>query len=91
MGDRSLEKAMESFQTPPHRLLQNQWGGERRERGAEPVSYTHLDVYKRQTLLMGVIKQEMGDIRDKFADERRTELTHLEGEIDIEMCIRDRR
>ncbi len=36
---------------------------------------------------MGVIKQEMGDIRDKFADERRTELTHLEGEIDIEDLI----
>ena len=40
-----------------------------------------------ETLLMGVIKQEMGDIRDKFADERRTELTHLEGEIDIEDLI----
>ena len=40
-----------------------------------------------EALLMGVIKQEMGDIRDKFADERRTELTHLEGEIDIEDLI----
>ena len=38
-------------------------------------------------LLMGVIKQEMGDIRDKFADPRRTELTVLEGEIDIEDLI----
>ena len=40
-----------------------------------------------ETLLMGVIKQEMADIRDKFADERRTELTVLEGEIDIEDLI----
>ncbi|MEG0742572.1 MAG: DNA gyrase subunit A [Clostridia bacterium] len=38
-------------------------------------------------LLMGVIKQEMSEIRDKFADDRRTELTHLEGEIDIEDLI----
>ena len=38
-------------------------------------------------LLMGVIKTEMTEIRDKFADERRTELTHLEGEIDIEDLI----
>ncbi|MEA5146146.1 MAG: DNA topoisomerase (ATP-hydrolyzing), partial [Candidatus Limiplasma sp.] len=30
-----------------------------------------------ETLLMGVIKTEMSEIRDKFADERRTELTHL--------------
>ena len=40
-----------------------------------------------ESLLMGVIKQEMADIRDKFADERRTELTVLEGEIDIEDLI----
>ena len=40
-----------------------------------------------ENLLMGVIKQEMGEIRDKFADPRRTELTVLEGEIDIEDLI----
>ena len=40
-----------------------------------------------ESLLMGVIKQEMGEIRDKFADPRRTELTVLEGEIDIEDLI----
>lgn len=38
-------------------------------------------------LLMGVIKEEMIVIRDKFADDRRTELTHMEGEIDIEDLI----
>ena len=40
-----------------------------------------------ESLLMGVIKQEMGEIRDKFSDPRRTELTVLEGEIDIEDLI----
>jgi len=37
--------------------------------------------------LMGVIKTEMTAIREKFADARRTELTHMEGEIDIEDLI----
>ena len=40
-----------------------------------------------EVLLMGVIKEEMSAIRDKFADERRTELTVMEGEIDIEDLI----
>ena len=40
-----------------------------------------------EVLLMGVIKEEMSVIRDKFADERRTELTIMEGEIDIEDLI----
>ncbi len=40
-----------------------------------------------EVLLMGVIKDEMTEIRNKFADPRRTELTVLEGEIDIEDLI----
>ena len=40
-----------------------------------------------EVLLMGVVKEEMSFIRDKFADNRRTELTHMEGEIDIEDLI----
>ncbi len=36
-----------------------------------------------EALLMGVIKQEITAIRDKFGDDRRTELTAIEGEIDI--------
>lgn len=40
-----------------------------------------------ESLLMGVIKKEMTEIRDKYADPRRTELTVLEGEIDIEDLI----
>lgn len=40
-----------------------------------------------EALLMGVIKKEMSEIRDRFADDRRTELTVMEGEIDIEDLI----
>ncbi len=36
-----------------------------------------------ETLLMNVIKQEISVIRDKFGDDRRTELTAIEGEIDV--------
>jgi len=46
-----------------------------------------LSLLNDDGLLMGVIKTEMLEIRDKFADDRRTELTHLEGEIDIEDLI----
>jgi len=40
-----------------------------------------------EQLLMGVIKDELTVIRDKFADDRRTELTTIEGEIDVEDLI----
>ena len=40
-------------------------------------------------LLMNVIKTEITAIRDKFADERRTELTTLEGEIDVADLIQE--
>ena len=42
-----------------------------------------------QRLLMNVIKTEITAIRDKFADERRTELTTLEGEIDVADLIQE--
>ena len=40
-----------------------------------------------EVLLMGVIKEEMNAVRNRFADKRRTELTIMEGEIDIEDLI----
>ncbi len=40
-----------------------------------------------EKLLMGVIKDELTIIRDKFGDDRRTELTTVEGEIDVEDLI----
>ncbi len=39
--------------------------------------------------LMGVIKTEILQIREKFGDERRTELTTIEGEIDVEDLIQE--
>jgi DNA gyrase, A subunit len=40
-------------------------------------------------LLMEVIKTEISAIRDKFADPRRTELTTIDGEIDVEDLIQE--
>ena len=40
-------------------------------------------------LLMDVIKTEITEIRDKFGDDRRTELTTIEGEIDVEDLIQE--
>ena len=42
-----------------------------------------------EKLLMDVIKTEITEIRDKYADERRTELTTIEGEIDVEDLIQE--
>ena len=38
---------------------------------------------------MGVIKEELTEIRDRYGDERRTEITHSEDEIDVEDLIAD--
>jgi len=40
-------------------------------------------------LLMGVIRDEISVIRDKFGDDRRSELTVIEGEIDVEDLIQE--
>ena len=52
----------------------------------EQIAYL-TSLLNDEALLMGVIKTEMQQIRDKFADDRRTELTFIEGEIDIEDLI----
>ena len=52
----------------------------------EQITYLK-SLLENEALLMGVIKDELQLIRDKFADDRRTELTIIEGEIDIEDLI----
>ena len=52
----------------------------------ETIAYLQ-GLLDNEALLMGVIKDEMTAIRSKFADPRRTELTIIEGEIDIEDLI----
>ena len=46
-------------------------------------------ILAHEHLLMGVIKDELTVIRDKFGDDRRTELSIVEGEIDVEDLIQE--
>ncbi len=49
---------------------------------AKTIAYLS-SILSDEGLLMNVIKEEISAIRDKFGDDRRTELTSIEGEIDI--------
>ena len=59
----------------------------------------HADVIERieelrailgdEARVLGLIKEELGEIAERFADERRTEITASEDEIDIEDLIAD--
>jgi len=66
---------------------------------ADKIKQEHADLVERikelreilgdEARVLGLIKDELGEIADTFGDERRTEITHAEGEIDIEDLIAD--
>ena len=66
---------------------------------ADGIKQEHSDVTERiaelrailgdESRVLGVIKEELGEIAERFGDERRTEITHSEDEIDIEDLIAD--
>jgi DNA gyrase subunit A len=66
---------------------------------ADAISSEHRDVMERIAYLreilgderkvMGVIKDELAEIAERFGDERRTEISHSEDELDIEDLIAD--
>ena len=47
------------------------------------------EVLSSETLVYGIIKDELIEIRDKFGDERLTKIVAAEGEIDIEDLIKE--
>jgi DNA gyrase subunit A len=47
------------------------------------------DILGSESRVMELIKEELSEIRERFADERRTEITHSEHEVDIEDLIAD--
>ncbi|MDY3947234.1 MAG: DNA gyrase subunit A [Ezakiella sp.] len=47
------------------------------------------EILANEKLLLNIIKEELTEIRDKYGDERRTEIVLDEGEIDIESLIAD--
>ena len=66
---------------------------------ADAIKQEHADVTERivelrailgdETRVLGVIKEELGEIAERFGDERRTEISHAEDELDIEDLIAD--
>jgi DNA gyrase subunit A len=66
---------------------------------ADKVKQEHADTLERITELrailgdedrvMGLVKEELLEIKERYGDERRTEITHSEDEIDIEDLIAD--
>ncbi len=66
---------------------------------ADSIKQEHADVTERiaelrailgdESRVLGVIKEELTEIGERFGDERRTEITHSEDEIDIEDLIAD--
>ena len=68
--------------------LQRLTGLERDKIEAEYAELQKLIAYYRavladEQLVLGIIRDEILEIRDKFADERRTEISALDGEIDM--------
>ena len=48
-----------------------------------------LAILRDEDLLFAMLKEELAEIREKFDDERRSEITAHEGEIDLEQMIAD--
>jgi DNA gyrase subunit A len=66
---------------------------------ADKVRAEHADLMERigelrailgdEAKVMGIVKEELGEIADSYGDERRTELAHFEGDVGIEDMIAD--
>src|ERR1700753_1255010 len=66
---------------------------------ADKIKQEHADLMERikelreilgdEQKVNGIIKEELTEIADAYGDERRTEITHADGEIDIEDLIAD--
>ncbi len=66
---------------------------------ADKIKLEHADLMERikelreilgnEALVLGLIKTELAEIAQTYGDERRTEITYAEGEIDIEDLIAD--
>jgi DNA gyrase subunit A len=66
---------------------------------ADKIKQEHEDLIERikelreilgdESRVMGLIKEELSEIAETYGDDRRTEIVHAEGEIDIEDLIAD--
>ena len=66
---------------------------------ADRIKREHAEVVERiaelrrllgdEELIMGLIREELVEVRDAYGDDRRTEITHSEDELDVEDLIAD--
>ncbi|HEU4701863.1 MAG TPA: DNA gyrase C-terminal beta-propeller domain-containing protein, partial [Conexibacter sp.] len=65
----------------------------------DKIKQEHADIVERiaelrailgdEARVMGIVREELQEISDAYGDERRTQISHAEGEIDIEDLIAD--
>jgi DNA gyrase subunit A len=66
---------------------------------SDTIKREHADLVERirelrailgdESRVLGLIKEELVEIKERYGDERRTDITHAEGDIDIEDLIAD--
>jgi DNA gyrase subunit A len=66
---------------------------------ADKVRAEHADLVERigelrailgdEARVLGIVKEELAEVADSYGDERRTEITHFEGDVGIEDMIAD--
>ena len=78
-----LDMRLKALQGLDREKLQNEYN-ELQER----IAY-YLDLLADESKLRGVLREELVEIRDKFGDDRKTEIQDIEDEIDIEDLIEE--
>ena len=78
-----LEMRLKALQGLDREKLQNEY-----DELEKKIAY-FIELLSNETMLKGVLKDELIEIRDKYGDERKTEIQDVEDEIDIEDLIEE--
>ena len=78
-----LDMRLKALQGLDREKLQNEF-----DELEKKIAY-FVELLSNETMLKGVLKDELIEIRDKYGDERKTEIQDVEDEIDIEDLIEE--
>ena len=78
-----LDMRLKALQGLDREKLQNEY-----DELEKKIAY-FVELLSNETMLKGVLKDELLEIRDKYGDERKTEIQEVEDEIDIEDLIEE--
>ena len=78
-----LDMRLKALQGLDREKLQNEY-----DELEKKIAY-FVELLSNETMLKGVLKDELIEIRDKYGDERKTEIQDVEDEIDIEDLIEE--